>query len=386
MIIEAQAASPKSGYFESLDSMRGICALFVALYHTAWASHFRFLPFVWNGWLFVDFFFILSGFVITHAYLYRVSSWRDISRFMIRRFFRLYPLHIFTFVISFAVAVIGGRFAFTRVSDGTAWSLLLSKDALQAAFLVHGLGFSQPTFNPPSWSISTEYWTYLFFALALLALKPGWKMLVFAFCTSVIFGTCFVALNQYQLVYQFGLLRCVAEFMCGVLTYACYQSVRPNALPTLPYFWLQLAAMFVAVSVLAVTPPFTVLNMLVVPAFMALLLFAALDKGSILKTALQSRHARFVGERSYSIYMVHSIVLSVVSFLVTRLAPQIKIAAETGGAVAQANWSCLPEIFSALATSPLFSLFRCSRTASLRCRFANAATCSATVFWGQKLS
>ena len=59
--------------FHVLDGWRGVCALLVALFHVNAVGHFYGLPVVRNGLLFVDFFFVLSGFVITHAYAERVS-------------------------------------------------------------------------------------------------------------------------------------------------------------------------------------------------------------------------------------------------------------------------------------------------------------------------
>src|SRR5258708_14456580 len=54
--------------FRALDSWRGICALLVAAHHLEARGFIYWQPLVRNAWLFVDFFFVLSGFVIAHAY------------------------------------------------------------------------------------------------------------------------------------------------------------------------------------------------------------------------------------------------------------------------------------------------------------------------------
>jgi hypothetical protein len=77
-----------SGRFDLLDGWRGICALLVALYHLRLDGYAYDLPAVRNAYLFVDFFFVLSGFVISHAYSSKVASFRNILVFVVRRFGR----------------------------------------------------------------------------------------------------------------------------------------------------------------------------------------------------------------------------------------------------------------------------------------------------------
>src|SRR5215467_5563526 len=83
--------------FEVLDSWRGICAMMVVLYHVPEFFFFSDLAVIRSGWLFVDFFFVLSGFVITYAYGSELANFRDAGQFIMKRFFRLYPLHFCTF-------------------------------------------------------------------------------------------------------------------------------------------------------------------------------------------------------------------------------------------------------------------------------------------------
>ena len=79
--------------FHALDSWRGLCAVLVALlhYHAIW--HLHEFPLIRNSYLFVDFFFVLSGFVIAHAYGDRIGDLADFGRFVALRLGRLWPLH-----------------------------------------------------------------------------------------------------------------------------------------------------------------------------------------------------------------------------------------------------------------------------------------------------
>ncbi len=69
--------------------------------HVRWTSAISTLPPFANISLWVDFFFVLSGFVIAHAYLDRLRTGLGLGTFMVRRFARLYPLHLFTLILVF---------------------------------------------------------------------------------------------------------------------------------------------------------------------------------------------------------------------------------------------------------------------------------------------
>jgi peptidoglycan/LPS O-acetylase OafA/YrhL len=80
--------------FAVLDSWRGIAACMVALFHLRVLSHVGDAALVRHASLFVDFFFVLSGFVITGGYAERLAAGFGAWRFALLRFGRLYPLHL----------------------------------------------------------------------------------------------------------------------------------------------------------------------------------------------------------------------------------------------------------------------------------------------------
>lgn len=142
-------------FFHNLEALRGVCALLVALYHAAWASHIAMLPIVRNGWLFVDFFFVLSGFVMTHTYwrgAARISTADDGREFMVRRFFRLYPTHLIAYLAAFLVVWLGELLR--AQGQASAIATMFSLDSLKTLLLLQTIVPTQTTFNTPSWSIS----------------------------------------------------------------------------------------------------------------------------------------------------------------------------------------------------------------------------------------
>lgn len=94
--------------FHSLDAMRGIFATCVVFYHLhgmknaiaeKTGQYTSNLFFEWSlfkhSYAFVDFFFVLSGFVIAHSYMNKVKDGASLSLYMKKRFLRIYPLHAF---------------------------------------------------------------------------------------------------------------------------------------------------------------------------------------------------------------------------------------------------------------------------------------------------
>src|SRR5258708_35067428 len=97
--------------FVVLDSWRGIAACLVALFHLDAYSHLYEVPFLRNSWLFVDFFFVLSGFIIAANYRQRLSEGFGLGRFLLLRLGRLYPLHLamLALFVAFALLKVVGR-------------------------------------------------------------------------------------------------------------------------------------------------------------------------------------------------------------------------------------------------------------------------------------
>ena len=168
----------------SLTPLRGIAALWVVLYHyNIWASNLGlddYLQIVDQGYLAVDLFFMISGFVMAHVY--RRAFVQEIRanylQFLGARVARLYPLHVFILLL-FLAAALSARTADYMTSgqfdpipiDGPRSIVAL----LANLFMLQGLKASALSWNYPTWSISVEFLAYLLFPLALVIILQAPK-------------------------------------------------------------------------------------------------------------------------------------------------------------------------------------------------------------------
>ena len=222
-------------HFRTLDSWRGVAALLVALFHLNVYSALYSLDFVRNGYLFVDFFFVLSGFVITHSYAHRLGTPEELGAFAIKRLGRLWPLHVVV-LLAFVIAESGKALMAAR---GASFFIPPFTGPNSLDTIAMNLVFAQSigivphlTWNPPSWSISAEFWTYLIFAATLLVAATWlWRV---RFAAGILVATLLVgsvailllfARHGIDATYDLGLARCLYGFLVGYLTYRLWQTV-----------------------------------------------------------------------------------------------------------------------------------------------------------------
>lgn len=315
------AVSVRNERFEALDSWRGICALAVAIFHFSFVMKTEILQnaILSNSYLFVDFFFVLSGFVVCHAYRDRLGSPRKVGGFVLRRFGRLWPLHaalLFALMLVVMAINLSGRHpeSLTIAEASGTYSLLAL--ALNAALLT-AVGLYSNAWNSPAWSIGAELYTYLLFAAvvvfagkrllgASLALMLGATLVLLAFAPALMNSTA-----------DFGFVRCIAGFFAGVATYHVHETLREKQLPLPSVAEVGVVALAGLFMVLAGNGPDEVhaLSVLAPVVFGAAILVFARERGALSKV-LQVAPLRALGRWSYSIYMVHMPILVLLGYAV----------------------------------------------------------------------
>ena len=286
--------------FEALDSWRGICALMVALLHFEAFSHLKDLPFFNDAYLFVDFFFVLSGFVIAANYQERLGDGFGIGKFMLLRFGRLYPLYFVVLVALVLLEFSQGVGAFSR-PDRSIGSLFANLFLFQSFGTFHSLSW-----NAPGWSIATEFWTCLMFATAC-KIWPQ-RLTIVALVGSAISLVLIFVFSKFgmNVTYDFGLLRCIAGFAIGVLTFNLWQKISALNLDERLAFVLEVVCVLGVVLFVSIAKQDQI--SILAPLFFAfvVLVFAA-ERGPISKL-LKFAPFLLLGALSYSIYIVHVLV------------------------------------------------------------------------------
>ncbi len=323
--------------FEALDAWRGVCALLVVLFHFCFLFESPLVGtrLVSNAYLFVDFFFVLSGFVVCHAYRHRLADGPSWMSFVVRRFGRLWPLHA-TMLAAF-VAFIGlanllphpERLNFTwGPSEFSAIGIPLHALLLNAVNL-HGMAW-----NAPSWSIGAEFYTYLLFGAAcvLAGRRLPAAAAVLALASLALLAK--VSPTYMNSTADFGLFRCVAGFFTGVGAYQLHAALS-GRLVRLPV-WIAtvvegaLVALVGAFVIHAGRGPDAVAALsLAAPVVFALaVLVFARERGHVSRL-LKARPLAALGRWSYSIYMGHQLVLVAALYAVWAYAGWQGLALET---------------------------------------------------------
>lgn len=296
--------SERNGRFLALDGLRGVAAVVVVLTHVMarWPTHLGLVPFIKGGYLAVDVFFVLSGFVIAHAYGERLpASAGAVAGFLGRRWLRIYPLHFAMLALLLAMEGLklvsqwrGGHpdvapFAGNNDVTGLTENLFL----LQSWVAAPRLGW-----NAPSWSISAEAGAYLVFAAAAWAglMRRTGVLAACALGGTIVLATVAWRLDTLDLTHREGLVRCFAGFATGVFL------ERLHTLDRFPAWTrrLQLPALFALLAIASAGHGWLVLAAPVIAALVASL---RTDSGP-LAAALGTRPMQFLGRISYSVYLV----------------------------------------------------------------------------------
>jgi len=162
--------------FTLLDGMRGIAALAVVVGH---ASHeISGVTFNPNMHLAVPFFFMLSGFVLLHAYNTKLNTINEISIFAIHRTIRLLPMLFLAGIIGSAFLFL--RFYFLDLKTITPLHIILSSLLSFITIPTPFLDIDKWRWpaNPPEWSLFCEFVASALLAIALVRIKQSVLFLI----------------------------------------------------------------------------------------------------------------------------------------------------------------------------------------------------------------
>lgn len=318
-------------HYALLDGLRGAAALMVVWYHVfegfAFASGGTIDTFN-HGHLGVDFFFMLSGFVISYAYddRWKAAGARRLTlgRFFKRRLIRLHPMLVMGALIGCISFLLQGSVRWDGTSVPLHWvvtaflmAVLFVPAYSGAGYEIRGNGEMFPL-NGPSWSLFFEYIGNILYALFIRRLSNK-GLTVLTIATGVMW-TWFVAtdVSGYGMIgvgwaldavnFCGGLLRMLFPFTLGMLMARNFKPVKVKGM-----LWIGSAVLFALFSVPYIPAdilpavkglcPNAIFELLcVILVFPAIVYLAASDNG---EGPVSSKVCRFLGDISYPLYIVH---------------------------------------------------------------------------------
>ena len=314
-------------YLSNLTPLRGIAALLTVIFHVNIVlSSFggqlldgKSSSILNRMYLMVDFFFILSGFILCYVYARNFDErvrWQGFKKLAIARFARIYPLHLFSLLLTtlflFLLHRYGAKVSPILDAENSAYSFITN------LFLLHSMNLHRWfTFTHASWSISTEWWMYMLFPFLVgpfVRLSKTGRLIIFSFCVVgyLVIGGILVTLVtlpeplsflrvqafSLNVAYQFGFFRCMVGFILGMLVYLEYKEGWGEKIFSHAYTFLLLCFGLVLCMHFAVPDVITVLF------FPGILLAAAYGNPNI-DIIFASTPLQRLGDWSFSIYLLH---------------------------------------------------------------------------------
>jgi peptidoglycan/LPS O-acetylase OafA/YrhL len=323
---------PKTIY--SLQGTRGICALVVAIAHFD-AIILTDLKIFLRPALAVDFFFVLSGFILYYRYESELKNGAiSFLNYSLKRLARLVPLHIFTLFIlisSYAIYTIllnyssAGEFSlsgFPAIDDGRRYGQGELYSFVTDVFLLSGIGFHSvdATWNYPSWSVSSELFVGLAFGV-IFTFRRAWLITI----SGLFILFCYIALWNYPghlqshsqshfFFLDIGLLRTIGGFAAGVCV-AMHRKHFERSGVLLSKFDLSIFSAIV-LSYFILFGRDNYIDFIAIPAIAVLIGSLSARSGSVSKF-LSSMPLKRLGDISFSVYLIHVTVIGLFQFVLT---------------------------------------------------------------------
>lgn len=290
--------------FESLDAFRGLCAVSVVVFHMDVMGSFTEWEFFKGSDIFVEFFFVLSGFVLAHGYGHKKDL--KFTSFAKARFFRLYPLHFAMLIIMLTLEVgklVAYNYAGITFNNIPFTGINAFHEIIPNLLLIQSwTRLTDPSsFNYPSWSISIEFYMYFLLFLSIIFFRTH-KVLCWFFISIIM-----ISLLQFDSgLIRNEVFRGLACFFGGAFIYQLYTKISHIKinfmLGTVVETGLLLSVFFIVQSDLEERQLIAILT------FFIVVLFFAFESGYV-SSLFKQKVFQGVGKLSYSIYMIHAAFL-----------------------------------------------------------------------------
>lgn len=308
------SSSSAKHQFQTLDGLRGIAAFSVMLFHRR--DWFGGNGFFGHAYLAVDFFFLLSGFVIAHAYERRLGQRGSFWPFVRERAIRLHPMLVLGGFLALAVALIDARSSQTLDMSHAGLTFSASLVPLPAFWTNADSAFP---WNIAIWSLFWELVANILYAIAVIRLSDKvlkWSVaaLFVVMClVSVHSGGFQVGYERDPVPFILGFPRVCVFFLLGVLVYRRRRIVTIAVPPV-----YSVVCAVVLVSTFVVLPLNSAWSVVYDP-LIAFGVYPVLLLAAASTAPTSSRLTSLLGNVSYPLYVIHEPALRLVGGALTRL-------------------------------------------------------------------
>lgn len=302
------AGTPPPDRFLLLDGLRGVAAFAVILDHVPGGWLGDLIP---GRYLAVDFFFVLSGFVLAHAYGRGLEAGGSPLDFMKARLIRLYPIYLLGFLIALSVVGLGAA----RGWIGPGWADILTVAAFGLLFLPapvtegYGDGALYPA-NAPAWSLFFELVANVVYAL--IARMLSWRVLGVILGMSAAAAAFTIARHGdvrgpgwMWAHFDAGLARVLFDFFAGVAIYRLRMVLKLQALP----WWVVVAAFLGVIAAVPVGGWRVIYD--IAAALVLMPMLVALASCAVVRGVV-ARLCAISGLLSYGVYVLHVPILGLI--------------------------------------------------------------------------
>lgn len=295
-----------------LDGLRGFFCLLVVLFHYDQRELPDFLSksFVFReSWMFVEFFFVLSGYVISYNYS-TMKNTGELRTYLIKRFSRLYPLLFFSTVIYLFLEILMNTFFVRFLNTPESINSLLFKTLDTLSFMNSTPVFgSSLGMNYPSWSISSEMISYLMFGVLIVFFKKEKNH--YHYLSLILLSTLILINKKLFLGVDISFVRGILSFSLGVLIhkFPLNKLNLPNYIDFIVPFLIIGTMLLLNRTTGFYREIHSVITLNIVFYFSIHIL---LKTKGIITMILDSSSVQYLGKVSYSIYLNHVLMLSII--------------------------------------------------------------------------
>ncbi|MGH8529172.1 MAG: acyltransferase family protein [Nevskiales bacterium] len=311
--------------FTALNALRAMGAFCVVYFHVYVYFYSLGLPQTWvlpmfHTW--IEFFIILGGFVITHAYAEKfkanpLPTYRD---FAVARFARVYPLHVV--VLAAMVLMELGRLVMAwnglpTVLPNAPFTRMTDPEYLPANLLLVQAWGMMPhnTWNVPAWTVSADVFCYALFPVLILwglVNRSAWVTIAVALGSFALLEVLKSRKGILDYTYNFGILRCFPSFVIGCILYGAPRKWMQSCGP-----WMREFVPVASLSVVVLGFWLGADDMAMICAMIFMVLGFAENRSRVVRW-FSVKPLRYLGDLSYSIYLVHQpMIIAIVLWLVS---------------------------------------------------------------------